>query len=67
MDHLPVLLSMKDVCQRTSLSRTAINNMRSKGRFPPPVYLGERRIAFVAAEVDQWIADRIASRGEKSE
>lgn len=30
--------------------------------FPRPVKLGDNRTAFVAAEIDQWIEDRIAAR-----
>jgi prophage regulatory protein len=49
----------------TSLSRTAINNLRNSGRFPRAVPLGERRIAFIRSEVEGWIADRIkAARGK---
>lgn len=58
----PVLISLNEVCRLTSLSRTQINNYRNQGRFPVAVPLGDKRIAFVAAEVDQWICDRIAAR-----
>jgi prophage regulatory protein len=46
----------------TSLSRTAINKRRAEGTFPKAVPLGDRRIAFVTAEVVSWMADRIAAR-----
>lgn len=58
----PVLISINDVCGLTSLSRTAINNLRRTGRFPAEVMLGEKRIAFVRAEVIAWIDGRIAAR-----
>lgn len=58
----PALISMRDTCAITSLSRTAINNRRSEGTFPEPVSLGPKRIAFVRAEVVTWCAERIASR-----
>jgi prophage regulatory protein len=58
----PHLISLNEACRLTSLSRTAINRYRSEGRFPQPVPLGFRRIAFVRAEVEQWIRDRIAER-----
>ena len=61
-DDSPTLISLNDACARTSLSRTRINTFREKGQFPAAVPLGERRIAFVKAEVDRWIADRIAAR-----
>jgi predicted DNA-binding transcriptional regulator AlpA len=34
--------------------------------FPAPVPVGTRRRAFVRAEVEQWIADRIAERARQS-
>ncbi|WP_292894490.1 helix-turn-helix transcriptional regulator [Nitratireductor sp.] len=62
MTEKPALISLNDACRLTSLSRTAINRARQAGRFPQAVCLGEKRVAFVRSEVEQWIADRIASR-----
>ncbi len=64
-DH-PTLISIKDACHLTSLSRTSINNWRAKGMFPKPVELGEKRICFVRAEVENWIAQRIAERDQEA-
>ena len=61
----PALISLNDACRLTSLSRTAINRWRDQGRFPRAVPLGDKRVAFVRAEVDQWIRDRIAERALK--
>jgi prophage regulatory protein len=47
----------------TSLSRTMLNRYRSEGRFPAAVPLGEKRVAFVKSEINEWIAARIAARG----
>ena len=58
----PRLISLNDACRLTSLSRTSINRYRSDGRFPQEVNLGEKRVAFVRAEVLQWIEARIAER-----
>lgn len=60
----PMLISLNDACALTSLSRTAINNRRAQGLFPKAVPLGDKRIAFVRAEVEEWIRDRIAARVE---
>ncbi|KMJ98783.1 helix-turn-helix transcriptional regulator [Bradyrhizobium japonicum] len=57
-----MLVSMKTACTLTSLSRTMINRYRAEGRFPAAVPLGDKRIAFVKAEVSEWIASRIAAR-----
>ncbi|WP_354269585.1 helix-turn-helix transcriptional regulator [Bradyrhizobium japonicum] len=58
-----MLVSVKAACALTSLSRTMVNRYRAEGRFPAAVPLGDKRIAFVRQEVNQWIADRIAARG----
>ena len=58
----PALVSLKEVCRITSLSRTAINQRRKDGTFPAAVSLGDKRVAFVRSEVDSWIRARIGSR-----
>lgn len=58
----PLLISMRETCGLTTLSRTTINTRRLAGAFPQAVPLGEKRIAFVRAEVEQWIRDRITAR-----
>lgn len=62
MTDSPALISLNQACELTSLSRTAINRYRSEGRFPQPVPIGFRRIAFVRSEVIAWIEARIAAR-----
>jgi predicted DNA-binding transcriptional regulator AlpA len=57
-----MLISLNDACDLTSLSRTAINRWRNQGKFPAAVPLGDKRVAFVRAEVSAWIAERIAQR-----
>ncbi|MBG0802114.1 AlpA family phage regulatory protein [Methylocystis sp. H4A] len=56
----PILISVAGAAKLTSLSRTAIHRYRREGRFPEPVPLGERRIAFRRADVIAWIEARIA-------
>ncbi|NGN43488.1 AlpA family phage regulatory protein [Mesorhizobium sp. CGMCC 1.15528] len=57
-----VLVSLNDAARMTSLSRTFINRLRAIGKFPLAVPLGERRVAFVKAEVMEFINARIAAR-----
>ncbi|WLA36181.1 AlpA family phage regulatory protein [Bradyrhizobium elkanii] len=66
MSDKPALISLNDACRLTSLSRTAINRWRGEGRFPVAVPLGDRRVAFIRAEVDEWIAARIAERAVRA-
>lgn len=59
-------ISMRETCARTSMSRTWINELRAQGKFPQPVPIGFKRFAFVEAEVEAWLAERIAERTRKA-
>lgn len=61
-DNRPRLIAMGEVCAVTSLSRAMVNKLRAAGRFPIAVPLTERRIAFVRAEVEAFLDQRIAAR-----
>ncbi|WP_318012042.1 helix-turn-helix transcriptional regulator [Mesorhizobium sp. CA7] len=61
-DNAPRLMAPKDAAIATSLSRPLLTLMADAGEFPKPVRLGERRIAYVRAEVEAWIDSRIAAR-----
>lgn len=63
----PPLISMNEVSAMTSMSRTWINELRAAGKFPQPVPLGPKRFAFVRAEIEEWIAGRIAIRNKSRE
>lgn len=60
------LQSYKCVQRRTTLSRSQIDRKVASGEFPRPVRLSSGRLAFVEGEVDDWIANRIAMRKERS-
>lgn len=62
MSEVPALVSVNEAAKLTSLSRTAIFKLRSQGKFPEAVTLGEKRVAFVRSELAQWIEERIAQR-----
>ncbi len=55
------LLHLKEVLNRTSLSRTSIYRLMARGRFPESVALGSR-VAWVESEVQAWIQARIEER-----
>ncbi len=61
-----VLERLPRVKARTGLSRSEIYRRIAAGTFPASVKLGERASAWHAAEVDRWIADRIAARDAKA-
>jgi prophage regulatory protein len=56
------LLRRRTVEAVTSLPRSTLYEMIAKGKFPKPVELSAGRVAWVAAEVDQWVEARIAAR-----
>lgn len=56
------LINLNETARVTTMSRTMINRLRSEGRFPAAVALGEKRIAFPRQEVLNWVRDRIAER-----
>ncbi len=55
------LLHLKEVLRLTSLSRTSIYRLMDLGTFPASVSLGSR-VAWIEAEVSEWIDARIAAR-----
>lgn len=59
---MQTVLTLPDVVKRTGVSRTRIYEMMEAGRFPKPIKIGARAIAFIADEVDGWVADRMAER-----
>ncbi len=56
------LLRIREVIARTGRTRSRIYDDMSKGDFPQPVKIGGQAIAFVEAEVEAWIAAKIAAR-----
>lgn len=61
-DNQPRLMSPKEAATATTMSRVLLTMMAKEGRFPSPVKIGERRIAYVRSEVEQWIDGQIAAR-----
>ena len=56
------LIKLKDVMHNTGLARSTIYKYISEGNFPKPVSLGERAVAWVEGEVQEWILDKIEQR-----
>jgi len=52
------LMRLPEVRRRTSLSRTEIYVRIKQGRFPLPVKLGARSVAWPADEVDMWVLEQ---------
>lgn len=58
------LLKLKDVMLQTGLARSTVYKYIAENRFPKPVSLGERNVAWVQSEIDDWITSKISERDE---
>ena len=56
-------LKLKEVMQKTALSRSAIYRKMNEGSFPLSVNLGDRAVAWVEKEVDDWMEACLGDRG----
>lgn len=55
------VIRLPEVRQRTGLSRSSIYRLMAEANFPQSCKLGERIIAWVEADIDRWLAEKIAS------
>ena len=67
-NHIPQLLSIKDVGGYTGLSRSTIYELinvdsdRNDPTFPKKVQLTQVRVVWVASEIAEWIDSKIEAR-----
>lgn len=52
------LLRLKDVRSITGLGRSTIYRWMETGRFPKPVRLGPRSVAWIDYEIEAWVTQR---------
>lgn len=55
-------IRMREATKKTGLSKSSIYDLMAQGLFPKTVNLGGRSVAFVEAEIDVWMAERITAR-----
>ncbi len=55
---VPVFLRMPTVMRMTGLGRSTIYRLIADHKFPSPVRLGPRAVAWRRADLDQWSAAR---------
>lgn len=59
------LIRIQEASRRTGYGKSWIYKLIAQNRFPQPIKIGSRAIAFVESEIDEWVNKRIAeSRGE---
>ena len=51
-------IRLKEVQHRTGLGRSTIYRWMDEGRFPKPVRLGARSVAWIEHEIDEWLMSR---------
>lgn len=56
------LIKLKDVMHITGLARSTVYKYIADGNFPKPVSLGERNVAWLYSEVEDWIWDKVEQR-----
>ena len=58
--HTSGVLRRRAVQTITGLSRSTIYARMGAGTFPRPIRLGARSVGWLAEEIEEWIAERIA-------
>lgn len=56
------LIPLSAVLERICISKTDLYRRINRGEFPKPVPIGRHRIAFVEAEVANWISSKMEAR-----
>ncbi len=59
------LIRLPEVMSRTGLSRSGVYLKMSEHCFPASINLGERAVAWLESEIDEWIDNRIKARNLK--
>lgn len=61
VEQIRRLQSLRQVQQRVPFSRSTIYAKVRSGDFPAPVKISDNRVAWDAAAIDNWIADKLAA------
>ena len=61
------ILRLPQVIHLTGLPRSSLYAKVAEGGFPAPVKLGKRSSGWSSMEVDDWIKERIAQRGNQDD
>jgi prophage regulatory protein len=54
------LLRLPEVCDRVALKKAGVYKAVREGRFPRPLKLGKRAVAWRERAINDWIAERMA-------
>lgn len=56
------LLRLNQVIDRVGFKRSTIYELISQKKFPKPVKLGVKSVAWVESEIEDWIQEKITNR-----
>lgn len=62
----PRLIRRKEVLSRIGLGQTSLYQLIRDGKFPAPIPVSVQAVAWLEAEVDAWIQQRIEERDRSS-
>ena len=54
-----IVLSLKTVCHLTGLSKSTVYRLERQGSFPKRIKLSERRVAWLALDIYDFITERV--------
>ena len=60
--QLQLFIRLPAVLQKVGMSKSFVYDLITQDKFPKPVKVSSRISCWVAAEVDQWVQDRIDAR-----
>ena len=60
-------LTAREVQELTGLSRSTIDRLESRGKFPKRVELSIQRVGWIVEEVDLWRRERVEERKRKGQ
>ena len=62
--QLQLFIRLPEVRQKVGMSKSFVYDLITQDKFPKPVKVSPRISCWVAAEVDQWVQERIDARDQ---
>ena len=60
LSELPLVLRKKQVLRMVGLSASTVYSMQKAGNFPQPIKLSQRTTGWLTADIEHWLAPRLA-------
>lgn len=61
------LIRLRQLEELTGRKRSSIYSDMAAGRMPRPIKIGPRAVAWMRADVETWLAERVAQRDQITE